>query len=254
MNDSERPLGLIDSIIAFFFNRVRWGTRISRSEHARFNNLLEKNSEFYRELSADGKAKVINRVVKFMQSKMFVGEGVDVSNEMKLFISFAAIKLTFGFENFLIPHLHTIHVAKQAFYSKMIGGHAKGLTFESGKMYLSWEDVVDGIRDPDDGIHLAVHEMAHALKIDTIKGSPAKECFAYYLNTWLKHAKKQLKSDDKSGFLRDYAQTNLHEFFAVCLENFIERPKEFFRQEPQLFSYTCYLLNQSLLYNLCWQP
>ena len=244
MNDSERSFGLNDSVIAFFFNRISWGTKISRSEHARFNHLLEKHSEFYRELCADGKAKVINRVLSFMQREKFVGEGVEVSNEMKLFISFAAVKLTFGFENFLIPHLHTIHVAKQAFYSKMIGAHAKGLTFESGKMYLSWEDVVEGIRDPDDGIHLAEHEMAHALKIDTIKGSPAKERFAFYLNTWLKHAENQSKSENRSGFLRAYAQTNMHEFFAVCLENFIERPKKFFLNEPQLFAYTCYLLNQ----------
>jgi len=227
----------------FFFNRVKWRTRISRLEYEKYSSLLSKNSAFYRGLSPDMKAKTMHRVLAFAGSKKFVAHGLDLTMEMKLTVSFAAVKLTYGFENYLIPLLHTIHISTSAFYTPMIKQYAKGLTSENGTMYLAWDSVVSGIEDEDDGLHLAVHEMAHALKIDTVKGSPAKERFAFYLNTWLKEAKIRKAKSDNS-FIRAYGKTNMHEFFAVCMENFVERPEEFYKNEPILFAHTCYLLNQ----------
>jgi Mlc titration factor MtfA (ptsG expression regulator) len=227
----------------FFFNRVKWRTRISRSEFETYSALLGKNSAFYRGLSPDMKAKTMHRVLAFAGNKKFVGHGLELTMEMKLTVSFAAVKLTYGYENYLIPLLHTIHISTSAFYTPMIKQYAKGLTSENGTMYLAWDSVVSGIEDEDDGLHLAVHEMAHALKIDTVKGSPAKERFAFYLNTWLKEAKIRKAKSDNS-FIRAYGKTNMHEFFAVCMENFVERPEEFYENEPTLFAHTCYLLNQ----------
>lgn len=227
----------------FFFNRVKWRTRISRAEFESYSTLLSKNSAFYRGLSPDMKAKTMHRVLAFIGSKQFVGHGLELTMDMKLTVAFAAVKLTFGFESYLIPILHTIHITTTAFYTPMIKQYAKGLTSESGTMHLAWDSVVSGIEDEDDGLHLAVHEMAHALKINTVKGSPAKERFAFYLNTWLKEAKiRKIKSDNS--FIRAYGKTNMHEFFAVCMENFVERPEEFYKSEPTLFAHTCYLLNQ----------
>jgi len=227
----------------FFFNRLKWRTRISRSEFETYSLLLAKHSAFYRELSPDMKAKTINRVVAFASSKKFVGHGLDVTMEMKLTVAFAAVKLTFGFESYLIPILHTIHIASGAFYTPMIKQQTTGLTSENGTMYLAWDSVLSGIENEEDGLYLAVHEMAHALKIDTVKGSPSKERFAFYLNTWLKEAEVAKATSDYR-FIRAYGKTNMHEFFAVCMENFVERPAEFYKHEPSLFAHTCYLLNQ----------
>lgn len=182
--------------------------------------------------------------MRFILDKEFVGHDIEVTMEMKALISLAAVELTFGFESFLIPYLHTIHVSPDIFYSRLASSHVKGLTFETGRMYLSWKSVQEGIDDKTDGLHVALHEMAHALKIDTVKGSPTKERFPFYLNTWMRFAKQVMAKEQQSGFLRAYAWVNLHEFLAVCLENFIERPKEFYKAEPTLFAHTCYLMNQ----------
>ena len=235
--------GPLDMARDFFFNRVRWRTRISRSEFENYNLLLAKNSAFYRGLSPDMKAKTIHRVLAFVANKKFVGHGLDVTMEMKLIVAFAAVKLTFGFEGYLIPILHTINIASGAFYTPMIKEQTVGLTSENGSMYLAWDRVLSGIENEADGLHLAVHEMAHALKIDTVSGSPTKERFAFYLNTWLKEAELRKAAAD-TGFIRAYGRTNMHEFFAVCMENFVERPEEFYKHEPVLFAHTCYLLNQ----------
>jgi hypothetical protein len=103
---------------------------------------------------------------------------------------------------------------------------------------------MEGIDDEEDGLHVAVHEMAHALKIDTVKGSPGKDRFPFYLNTWMNFATSCMRRSNPSTFIREYGRTNLHEFFAVCMENFVERPKDFYLEEPRLFAHTCYLLNQ----------
>lgn len=230
--------------MAFFFNRVKWRTRISRAQHQQLNEVFTRSSDFYDGLSVNGKAKVINRVLQFMDDKEFVGQGLDVTFEMKAIISLAAVELTYGFDNFLIPHLETIHVSKDVFYSRLVGGHVKGITFETGKMYLSWKSVEEGIANKTDGLHVALHEMAHALKIDTIKGSPPNDRFPFYLNAWMTFARKHMGGPQQHRFLRAYAWENMHEFLAVCLENFIERPREFYQAEPKLFAHTCYLLNQ----------
>lgn len=213
-------------------------------QHQQLNELFTRSSGFYSGLSINGKAKVINRVLQFMANKKFIGQDMKVTFEMKAIISLAAVELTYGFDHFLIPHLHTIHVSKDIFYSRLVDSHVKGLTFETGIMYLSWKSVEEGVANRTDGLHVALHEMAHALKIDTVKGSPAKERFPFYLNTWMAFARNMMRSPNHSGFLRAYARENAHEFLAVCLENFIERPEAFYREEPQLFAHTCYLLNQ----------
>lgn len=240
-NSSEGPL---HALRAFFHNRIKWRTRISRSEHAHYERLFSDYSSFYRGLSVDSKAKVLHRVLHFSNTKKFVGQGITLTDDIRVLISLAAIKLTFGLERYLIPHLHTIRVMSDVFYSKMLDTHVKGLTFENGTVCLSWKDVMSGMADETDGLHLAVHEMAHALKIDTVIGDPAHERFAFYLNTWLRAAEKRVSMSAQNALFRSYALTNMHEFFAVCMENFIERPKKMFELEPEMFAHTCYLLNQ----------
>jgi hypothetical protein len=47
--------------------------------------------------------------------------------------------------------------------------------------------------------------------------------------------------------LGSYAATNREEFWAVCVENFFERPTSFKIQLPELYDAMCDLLNQDML-------
>jgi len=47
--------------------------------------------------------------------------------------------------------------------------------------------------------------------------------------------------------LGSYAATNYQEFWAVCVENFFERPSSFKIQLPELYDAICKLLNQDML-------
>ncbi len=52
-----------------------------------------------------------------------------------------------------------------------------------------------------------------------------------------------LESEENS-IIREYASLNFEEFFAVCVENFFERPFELKAEFPQLFDDLKELLNQ----------
>ena len=57
---------------AFYFNRIKWGTKINRKRYLEIDAILEKRISFYTHLSSNGKAKFINRLCHLMRIKKFV--------------------------------------------------------------------------------------------------------------------------------------------------------------------------------------
>lgn len=56
-----------------------------------------------------------------------------------------------------------------------------------------------------------------------------------------------LIADGQSSLFRRYAATNDHEFFAVALENFFERPAEFRNFHEEMYESLAALMNQDPL-------
>jgi MtfA peptidase len=202
---------------------------------------------YYDNLSHKGKLKFSGRVGEFIKSKKFIGmEGLQVSEEMKVLISASAIQLTFGLEKYLLESCSVIKVYPRYFFSKLLNAELKGGASESGILMLSWEDFLDGYKDPHDNYNLGLHEMAHVLKINVLRGDNFDDKFSFYLDEWLRIGSsefRKIKKRDKS-LLREYAGTNKHEFFAVCVEHFFESPEEFEKQLPDIYNHLCFLLNQ----------
>lgn len=209
-----------------------------------YHNALSKHFSFYRNLNENGKAKCINRLRAFIDDKVFVGHGIEVTLEMKVLIGFSAIQMTFGLRGYLIPHLRRITVFPRDYEARMLNARVKGLTSEGGTMSLSWKHVLEGHEDESDSLNLAIHEMAHALKINTIKGEPIAGRFSFYLNEWMRIAEPIRKSFDADGPLREYGRSNLHEFFSVTLETFFENPEALKKAHPELYFHTGFLLGQ----------
>jgi hypothetical protein len=216
---------------------------------------LEKNSIrkylsgflYFNQLSANGKDKFITRVFRFMNDKDFYGKnGLEITDEVKVLISAAAVQLTFGLKNFLILHFREIHVYPEQFYSKMLEADLKGGTTPKGKLMFSWKDFNEGYDDPDDKYNLGLHEMAHALKISVTNGTSFDIEFASYLDNWLEIGSVEFQKMNKGNpsFLRKYGGTNMHEFFAVCVEHFFEVPEEMQHHLPDIYNHLCVLLKQ----------
>ncbi|MDQ3190738.1 MAG: zinc-dependent peptidase [Bacteroidota bacterium] len=212
-----------------------------------YHEILSKYFQYYALLSFKGKVKFVGRLTEFIESKQFVGmEKLVVTDEMRVLISASAIQLTFGLDKFKMDYFITVKIYPRYFYSKLLHAELKGGVSEAGVLMLSWEDFLKGYRYPYDNYNLGLHEMAHVLKINVVKGEDFDKEFSYYLDEWLNISKIEFSrlQGKKHSVLREYGGTNKHEFFAVCVEHFFENPLSFKEKLPDIYNHLCFLLNQ----------
>lgn len=133
---------------------------------------------------------------------------------------------------------HTVIIYPDKYYSPVTGKYHKGETNPSaGVMVLSWNSLNSGFASYSDGINLLMHELAHALWLEhTLLGYSIFDAEAmeeYEVRAAVVTADMQQTEEH---FLRRYALTNEEEFFAVSVENFFERPVQFKRALPELYT------------------
>jgi Mlc titration factor MtfA (ptsG expression regulator) len=220
--------------------------KITAQDVLRYESYLS-HFPYYNRLSPYSKIKFMNRLIEFMLSKRWEGwEELVITEEIKVLVSASATQLTFGLEHYIFPHFHTIRIYPKAYYYKLTGQYFKGGTSESGTISLSWKHFVEGYKDPFDKLNLGLHEWAHALKIDLSSEDDFDSRFIHYLENWEEISLNEFRKmhAGEPSFLRSYAGTNMHEFFAVCVEHFFEVPVEFNTHLPDIYRHLCLLLNQ----------
>ncbi|MBI2282028.1 MAG: zinc-dependent peptidase [Bacteroidetes bacterium] len=235
-----------NALPAFYYNKVVYHNPISKTEYDKIDSLLSEQLHFFKQLSPEGKAKFIHRLLAFKNQKKFIGkEGCTVTEEMKIVISGAAIQLTFGLDQYLMDNIRGFIIYPSIFFNKMINQRLKGGTPPEGNMQLSWQHVEHGFVYPSDRYNLALHEFAHALKLTITHANDFDFKFYEYLEKWETIGSKEfeLMQHGDENFLRKYAAVNMHEFFAVCVEHFFEVPEQFHYNLPNIYYHLCILLN-----------
>jgi len=242
-----------EPFVTFFYNRVKWHTSIDRNEYLRISKMLKRYVPYFTALSANGKAKFINRLKHIQEEKAFVGrEGLQVTEEMKLLISAAIAQITFGLDDYLLLKYDRFFLYPDIYHSTIMGADLKGGTSTTNTISFSWRHLKEGFDVPDDKVNLALHEVAHAMKLSVLKGQDFDKRFAAYLDQWFEVGRKEFArmKQNKRSFLRRYARRNKHEFFAVCMEHFFEAPEAFQAELPDVFNHFCVLLRQNPLNKL----
>lgn len=209
-------------------------------------NYLLKNVNYYSNLNKKQKKLFGSRLMKFMDGKEFKGrQNLKVTTEMKLLISSAAIKITFGLEDFMLESFETFLIYPGEFESPITHNKSKGETNSSGVIVFSWKDLKFGEEFPEDSLNLAYHEFAHALFIDHFKNR-TDDSFSKYYPQWLRIVRdeKKLAEVKRKLIFRDYASVNEHEFYAIAVENFFERSEMFRSKLPNLYYLMTLMLNQ----------
>ncbi|MFZ9044881.1 MAG: zinc-dependent peptidase [Cyclobacteriaceae bacterium] len=231
----------------------------SSKEHKRPNQkalqqhteILSKHFSFYRSLPEKSKTIFVKRVERFIKLTQFVPRNMaHVSDEMKVLISASAVQITFGYTDVLLDHFSKIIVYPDQFFSSSSRRYHKGeVNPRFGTIVLSWKHFVEGYTYHE-GVNLGLHEMAHALQLENLIlnqefGFMSKKDIA----DWEILAEKEIEkiNSPKESFFRDYGGKNQHEFFAVAVENFFERPKEFEVYHQTLYYSLCRLLRQNPL-------
>jgi Mlc titration factor MtfA (ptsG expression regulator) len=212
---------------------------------------LQKYLKYYQVLDPSAKILFEKRVQKFINQKRFIARGMDtITDEMKALIAGAAIQLTFGHPSIYFTHFKRILVYPDSYYSKISKRYHKGEVNLRGSIVLSWKNFVQGYLDNEDGRNLGLHEMAHALHLEN---AITNEEYGFLddkiMKSWgnLCNQETEKMNSGKSDFFRAYAATNRQEFFAVAVENFFERPREFQDWNPKLYETLARILNQDPL-------
>lgn len=210
--------------------------------------LLEELVPYYKGLPPKKKLRFEQRVAFFGHIKEFHGEqDLEISKTMITLISAMAVKITFAFKEFTLPHFHHIHVYPAEYYSNDTKHYHKGEIHLDGKIKLSWLHFTEGIATHNDGLNLAVHEFSHAVYFENQIANKH-----YYFISWKKLrrwrilAKQEMRrmQENNEHFIRKYGATNLKEFFAVCSEHFFEQPFEYHQKHPELFKAMVHIYRQ----------
>lgn len=215
-------------------------------------DVLQKYFVYYNNLPEALKPQFERRVCTFMYSKRFIPRNVDgVPLEGRVLIAASAVQLTMGLPNVYLQHFDKILVYPNDYYSAIKRRYHRGeVNPRFGIIVLSWQSFVDGYIYPTDSINLGLHEMAHALLLENIIRQEDYKFFdPELLGTFDAYAREICRENKQSPtpFFRVYACTNEHEFFAVAVENFFERPQQFKEVEPELYDVLSKLLNQDPL-------
>ena len=208
----------------------------------------------YKNLSDTDKQKIERSMIRFVYTKEFIGVKMEVTDEMKIVISFYACLLLLHIEtDNCYNNLHTIIIYPSPVVLKDVR--------ENGGIYTKEDFVIDGQSANDtvilvwhdakfEAYHLRhdnviIHEFAHEIDFmdGEIDGVPPLENSKYHEWTSVLFEDYQKLNDvaikdrewGKYKLLGSYAATNEAEFFAVVTERFFESPHSLNSHFPELY-------------------
>ncbi len=229
---------------------INWYRRFPPSIPPSYSEVLLKYSPYFRKLNHKNKDKFLFRLFILLKLTTFKPSRLErVTDEMKVLIGSAIIQITFGFRHFVYRHFNTIEVAPRPYTyrgreQELFLGDAN---FRTKIISLSWPHVVQGFVVEEDAINVALHEVAHCLKYENkFRDLSSRFMDTQSLIDWHEQAMRKMEILRKKEqlLLRDYAAQNYAEFFSVSVETFFERPEDFRKLLPALYTSLSKLLNQ----------
>lgn len=204
-------------------------------------------------LDGDERAKLERIAQVIVAEKYWEGcSGFEIDDRVRVTIAAQAALLVLGFDDHHYDSLTTILVYPDTYLAPETRTPGGGLVIEGqtprlgeawhrGPVILSWPDVLDGGRIPDDGYNVVFHEFAHVLDMDDglVNGTPRldRRLAAEWADV-MSAAQARLRLAARRGtrtFLDDYGAQDEAEFFAVATEAFFEQPERMARNDAALY-------------------
>ncbi len=217
-----------------------------------FRKMLYDNFIVNKLLGQNGRKHFEKRVCRFIKNKDFrPGSNLrEITDEMRVMVAASAIQITYGYPDVYFNHFQTIILFANEYYSTVTGKYHAGEVNAGGAIVLSWKNFLSGFSDPTNGRNLALHEMAHALRLTNIVDNNEYD----FIDQKIMHDFEELAGEEmkiiKEGentFFRSYGAVNLHEFFSVAVECFFEKTNEFYAYNPTLYMLLTRILKMDLL-------
>ena len=222
------------------------GSRLDLN-HTDIEFILEKYFPYYRNLEQHLQFRFFDRTTRFMYSKDFLIYSNEPFKEMPVLISAAAVQISFGLDEFELPHYNYIRVHKEEYFAdyslKILAGNVEG-----NCITLAWTHLLKGFYDYEDGSNVGLHEMAHALYYQEMVIEKDEPDFINHFSSLMNDGEGVLQQKKcPHNLYSEYAFTNLQEFWAVSVELFFEKAPYLQSAYPNIFNHLQNLLRQNPL-------
>lgn len=211
------------------------------------DQVLAECSPYYSQLSPAGKEKFKERMRVVTATKKFYTPKEEKLTAEKVLLTCASyVQLTYGLENWRLPYMRAFVIYDDLVSEKYYPKKYKGLASESGWIRLSWKYLKSGHADPNDGVNLGLHELAHGIEISINQDQILSERLARSFADFEDHF-HEIRNDELKRKLDLFSKRDLSirtEFFASAVEVFFERPQELKDHHPGLYDLLCYSLGQ----------
>ncbi|MCK0156246.1 zinc-dependent peptidase [Cellulophaga sp. F20128] len=232
------------AIDLYFLTPSKSTIRLSFEEE----QLIIANLPAYSLLTYEQKQKFKQRVSRFRANKKFVfAEKSKDDEKIKVLLSATAAFLMLGFKDYRIASIRKIMIYPSAYFSTITKqSHLGEYNPKLKTLVFSSEHLLYGFENGTDNLNLGVHEFAHALVFNfktDLKCTAIKFRRGLLKMNALLGDEKFLERVQDTKYFREYGTTNVHEFFSVALENYVETPLDFKRLFPELFEVITRMLN-----------
>src|SRR5688572_13859089 len=237
-----------------FFRRTAISTSATQPEEreidaAIFNDysfIIGSVFTYFNDLHVTAKWKFVKRTHQFRQKKKFHFIGLENNDDTAILVSSSAVQVTFGLKNYQMSYFKDIYILADAYHmdndEELYIGHVA-----PDGIYLSWKHFIQGYSNRNDNINVAVHEMSHALLYNNFFAQYGIDAHFRLNYEKFSNSTGPILADvitKRRSYLRSYAFSNLHEFWAVSAEAFFENPKGLKENMPDLYEALCRVLNQ----------
>lgn len=217
--------------------------------------IVARHVPYVRRLTEAERRELEGHIQVLLAEKVFEGcGGLQLRDVHRVTIAAHAALLLLGRRTDYFPHLRTILVYPDEYVVdepvELEGGivvegpdvYAGHTQRQLGAIVLSWRDVLEGIRDPADGVNVVFHEFAHQLDFEDggDDGTPlhddvhAARRFARVVREEYERLRQDVQHDRET-LLDPYGAEDPVEFFAVATEAFFELPVQLREEHPALY-------------------
>lgn len=170
----------------------------------------------------------------------------EVTGHMRRVIAAQACLLLLNRKHDFYRRLRSVLVYPSAYKAR--GEHGDedvrlGESWHSGSVILSWQSVIAGGRNEEDGHHVSLHEFAHQLdQVDGSADGVPELTGAGAYRVWSRVFSKAYDrftdkvERGKPTVIDEYGATDPAEFFAVATETFYEKPEQLQREYPEVYA------------------
>lgn len=204
---------------------------------------LERHVPFFGRLAGEERERFLKLLKCFVWEKEFFGAGgMELDDEVRVVVGATAVRLVLHLGLSRYDRCREIVIYPGAYQHPESEGAVLGEAHAFGTVVLSWNDVLLGLQNPEDGHDTASHEFAHILDraSGAFDGTPelrAREDYRAWAEIMSHHfLGLRARRRKQREVLRRYGATNEAEFFAVATEAFFEKPEQMLESTPDLYA------------------